>query len=57
MNFFMVLMVTWHYSRVLASPLAKPDDYIYEEIDYDSGFCFLPKELGLAGKTTQFLKS
>ena len=62
MHFFVVLMVTWHYGRVLASPFAQAqdDDYIneaiYEDIDYPGDFCFLPQELGLAGKTDSIFK-
>ena len=50
MNFFVVLMVTWHYTPLFGSPFAQNDDYIYYDYAYDTDFCMLPPELGHAGK-------
>ena len=60
MNFFMVLIVTWYYGHILASPIdqTQTEEYIYYDFDYDSDICILPAEFGHVGKkTTQFLKS
>jgi len=49
----MVLIVTWYYGHILASPIeqTQTEEYVYYDFDYDSDICILPAEFGHVGKS------